>query len=129
VQANRLVNRDFLLLEIIALLVNAAIAWLLLMPRSAARRLGASAAQRAVLWLVAINLTAMLLFPPCEYAVALSHGQLPTFDGFHFLFGDNRQQRIVTAILAIEIAALLVNAALLWLLFEERSGRRVSAGQ
>jgi hypothetical protein len=118
-----IVNRGFLELEIIVLCINAAIAWLLLNRAPASRHLGASPSQRTVLLLLAINLVLILLFPPFEYQYAIGRNQLPTFDGFYFVFSDNAQRQIVTPVLYIEIALLLVNSGLLWLLFEERSAR------
>ncbi len=120
---NRVINRDFLLLEVVAVLVNLGIAWILLGKRPQGAHQSVNRLQRGVLWLVSINLTLMLLFPPFEYYYALSTSALPTFDGFYFVFGDNSQRQIVTSVLYIEIAVLLINAGLLWLLFEERRER------
>jgi hypothetical protein len=120
--ANGVVNRGFLQLEIIVLCINAAIAWLLLGSQIESRRPGANGSQRAVLWLVAINLTLMMLFPPFEYYYAISAHLLPTFDGFYLVFGDNSRRQIVTPVLYIEAALVLINGGLLWILFEERAG-------
>lgn len=115
---NRVVNRDFLTLEVIVVLINAGIAWVLLGSSRASRRQG-ERYQHGVLGLVAVNLLLMLAFPPFEYYFAVAHGA-PTFDGFYFIFGDNSQRRIVTTVLYIEIALVLVNGGLLWLLFDDR---------
>ncbi len=120
---NRVINRDFLLLEIVVVLVNLGIAWMLLGKQRDGEHRSVNRLQRGVLWLVSINLTLMLLFPPFEYYYALSTSAVPTFDGFYFVFGDNSQRQIVTSVLYIEIAVLLINAGLLWLLFEERRER------
>jgi hypothetical protein len=117
---NRLINRDFLLLEIFAVLINAGIAAILLRDRSADARRDGNRYQRGVLWLVAINLILMLLFPPFEYYYLINPASIPTFDGFYFVFGDNSQRQIVAPVLYIEVALLLINGGLLWLLFEER---------
>ncbi len=117
------INRDFLTLEIFVVLINAGIAWLLLRDGTgrAVRRISRS--QRGVLWLMAINLVLVLLFPPFENYYAINKAALPSFDGFYFLFGDNAQRQIVATILYIEIVLVLVNAGLLWLLLADRAQR------
>jgi hypothetical protein len=120
---NLVINRDFLTLEILVILINAGISWFLLRSRTSDYRRDGNRYQRGVLWVVAINLTLMLLFPPFEYYYAIAPSSLPTFDGFYFVFGDNSQRQIVAPVLYIEIVLLLVNGALLWLLFEERGDK------
>lgn len=115
---NRVLNQPFLTLEAIVVLINAAIAWVLLGSDRPSRRQG-ERYQHGVLALVAVNLLLMLLFPPFEYYFAVAPGA-PTFDGFYFVFGDNTQRRIVTSVLYIEVTLVLVNGGLLWLLFEDR---------
>lgn len=128
---NRVLNMDFLLLEIIVVLINACIAVLLLRAPAAskARRLGGNWRQRSVLLLVAINLVLMLLFPPFEYYSAITKAALPTFEGFYFVFGDNSQRQLVTPILYIEVALVLINGALLWLAFRDKTPDELSAEQ
>ncbi len=128
---NRVLNMDFLLLEIIVVLINACIAVLLLRAPAAsqARKLGGNWRQRSVLLLVAINLVLMLLFPPFEYYSAITKAALPTFEGFYFVFGDNSQRQLVTPILYIEVALVLINGALLWLAFRDKTPDELSAEQ
>ncbi|MBI5790819.1 MAG: hypothetical protein HZA63_05030 [Rhodocyclales bacterium] len=128
---NRILNMDFLLLEIIVVLINACIAMLLLRAPAApkARRLGGNWRQRSVLLLVGINLVLMLLFPPFEYYSAITKAALPTFEGFYFIFGDNSQRQLVTPILYIEVALVLINGALLWLAFRDKTPDELSAEQ
>lgn len=128
---NRVLNMDFLLLEIIVVLINACIAILLLRAPVArqARSLGGNRRQRSVLVLVAINLVLMLLFPPFEYYSAITQAALPTFEGFYFVFGDNSQRQLVTAILYIEVALVLINGGLLWLVFRDKTPDEISAEQ
>lgn len=118
--ANSVLNHNFLALEELVVLVNTGIAWLLLRDRNAADGPGISRGQRAVLWLVAINLVLILLFPPFEHYHAISKATLPSFDGFYFLFGDNTQRQIVATLLYIETVLVLVNGGLLWLLFARK---------
>lgn len=119
--ANRVVNGDFLTLEMLVLGINAAIAWLLLRtPKADGRHPRATAAQKSVLGLVAANLVLILLFPPFENYQALTRAVLPTFDGFYFVFGDNVRRLIVTPVLYIEIILVLANGALAWLFFQRK---------
>jgi hypothetical protein len=128
---NRVVNANFLTLEIIVSLINAGIAFLLLRDPPVRQRLrvGGNRRQRAVLTLVAINLVLVLLFPPFEYFAAISKATLPSFEGFYFLFGDNSQRQLVTTILYIEVALILINGGLLWLLFKDQEEEAASAEQ
>lgn len=123
------VNTAFLTLEVIVVLTNACIAMLLLRsPQgSTPRRSGGNARQRAVLGLVAINLILAVLFPPFENFSAITKASLPTFEGFAFVFGDNPMRQIVTSILYIEVALILVNGALLWLLFRDKTEAELAA--
>lgn len=124
-----LLNHNFLILEEFVILINAGIAWLLLRDSASRRGRRISRGQRSVLWLIAINLVLVLLFPPFENYYAISKATLPSFDGFYFLFGDNAQRQIVSPLLYIEVALVLANGGLLWLLFAERRSVEVSAAQ
>jgi len=126
--ALHVVNTGFLALEVIVVLVNAGIAWLLLQPRAgpAGRRLGY---QNALLVVVAVNLLLIMLFPPFESAYAITRAALPTFEGFFFVFLQQPHHVIVTALLYLEATLILVNGGLLWLLLREPSQPAVTARQ
>lgn len=126
---NRVLNTDFLTLEVAVILINAGIAWLLLRGRTVARNIGVNRYQRGVLWMVALNLVLVLLFPPFENYKAVTQAALPTFEGFYFVFADNSQRQLVSAILYIEIAVVLANGCLLWLLFKDRGREQMSAAE
>ncbi|MCX7165003.1 MAG: hypothetical protein NTV11_01865 [Rhodocyclales bacterium] len=128
---NRVVNANFLALEVLVILINACIAMLLLRkpPLRQLKRPEGNRRQRAVLTLVGINLVLILLFPPFEFFSAITKAALPTFEGFYFLFGDNSQRQLVTPILYIEVALVIVNGALLWLMFKDKGEAEVSAEQ
>jgi len=128
---NRVVNANFLVLEIIVILVNAGIALLLLRkpPLQQRQRPGGNRQQRAVLTLVAINLVVILLFPPFEFFAAITKAVLPSFEGFFFLFGDNSQRQLVAPILYLEVALVLINGALLWLVFRDKTPEEAAAEQ
>lgn len=128
---NRVMNANFLALELIVVSINACIAMLLLRdsPVKAGPGRGGNRRQRIVLALMAVNLVVVLLFPPFEYFSAITKAALPTFEGFYFLFGDNSQRQLVTAILYIEVALVVINGALLWLLFKDKKPDEVSEEQ
>ena len=128
---SRVVNANFLALEIIVVLINACIAMLLLR-KPVVRQLqrpGGNRQQRIVLALVAINLVLVVLFPPFEFFSAITKAALPTFEGFYFLFGDNSQRQLVTPILYIEVALIIINGGLLWLLLKDKGPEEASAEQ
>jgi hypothetical protein len=129
---NRVLNSNFLALEVMVVLINASIAWLLFRPgarKAEKSRPGGNRNQRIVLGLVALNLTLLLLFPPFENFTAITKAALPTFEGFYFVFGDNSVRQIVTPILYIELALALINGGLLWLLFRDKTAGEISAEQ
>ncbi|PKO83796.1 MAG: hypothetical protein CVU17_06860 [Betaproteobacteria bacterium HGW-Betaproteobacteria-11] len=128
---NRVVNADFLTLEIIVILINAAIAWLLLRntPARARKLPGGNRLQRRILVLIALNLIVILLFPPFENFASISKAVLPSFEGFYFVFGDNSQRQLVASILYIEVTLVLINGGLLWLLFKDKSREELNAEQ
>lgn len=128
---NHVLNTNFLTLEALVVLINGAIAWLLLRTPVAKTRTapGGNRNQRVVLGLVAVNLVLMVLFPPFENYSAITKAALPTFEGFYFVLGDNSQRQIVTTILYIEVALVLINGGLLWLLFKDKGREELSAEQ
>lgn len=129
-QPNRIINKDLLSLEVLVVFINLGIAWLLLRDRP----LGQSAAggnryQRAVLWLVGVNLVIALLFPPFQNYAAITRAALPSFEGFYFLFGDNSQRQLVAAILYLEVCLILINGGILWLLFKREGHKSLSPAE
>ncbi|MGB8411037.1 MAG: hypothetical protein WCE58_14160, partial [Gallionella sp.] len=74
--------------------------------------------QNAILLTVAANLTIILLFPPFEYAYAMTRAILPSFQGFYFVFQAGPMLSIVTPLLYLEVVFVLFNGAILWLLFK-----------
>lgn len=119
---NRVMNASFLYLEIFVVLINTAIALLLLRESKRGPTKRKIGYQRATLLMVAVNLILILLYPPFENYRAVTKATLPTFEGFYFVFGDNRQRVIVTPILYLEVIFILINGALFWLMFRERKG-------
>lgn len=127
---NRVANTDFLTLELIVVLINACIAWLLLRDRPFGKSTpGGNRYQRAVLLLVGLNLALAVLFPPFQNHAAVTQATLPSFEGFYFLFADNSQRQLVAPILYIEVSLILANGAILWLLLKGRGHATLSAGE
>lgn len=125
--SNRKVNGNFLSIEIFIVLINAAIVWLLQRDRARLRR--RLDRQNLVLLGVALNLLLALLFPPFQDHYAASEALLPSFDGFYFVFADNSRRVIVAAMLWVEVAFILVNGAMLWLLFQRPGPRELTAAE
>lgn len=120
---NRILNGDFFALEIIVVMINACIALLLLRTpplREPPKQPGGNRRQRIMLMLVAINLVLVLMFPPFEFFSAITKAALPTFEGFYFILADHSQRQLVTPILYIEVSLIIINGALLWLLFRDK---------
>lgn len=113
------INANMLFLESAVVLINACIAWLLLRDSAAATRRRFSY-QNAVLLVVAINLVLILLFPPFENYQAVTLALLPSFQGFYFVFAHHPDLTLVSTLLYLEVIFVLVNGAILWLLFKEK---------
>lgn len=130
--SNRVVNANFLTLEILVILINAGIAWLLLRGLAGSgpqAGFGGNRNQRIVLGLIGLNLVLILLFPPFENFAAITKAALPTFEGFYFVLGDNSVRQLVSPILYIELALVLINGGLLWLLFRDKTVDEISSEQ
>lgn len=114
------INSGVLTLEVIVVLINTGIAWLLLKdrPPSATRR--KIRLQNATLVVTGINLVVILLFPPFESVFELTNAAIPTLEGFYFITTRHPHHTIVTALLYLEEIFILINGALFWLLFKER---------
>lgn len=118
-RVNETVNWNVLFLEMVVLLVNVAIAWLLLRDKkNPSRAKKHFDYQNAILLTVAANLTVILLFPPFQYAYAMTKAVLPSFQGFYFIFQAGPMLSIVTPLLYLEVMFVLFNGAILWLLFK-----------
>lgn len=114
---NKVIDANLLLLEIYWVLINAAVALYLLRTRAAGPAL--LSRRSGVVVMVAANLALMLLFPPFENYSSAYRFTGSYFDGFYFLFGDKWQRRIYLPLLYMEVLWLLIDGALLWLLFRE----------
>ncbi len=117
--ANENINSSMLYLEVAVVLINTGIAWLLLQSRKAKTQRKMHY-QNSTLVVVAVNLVVILLFPPLEDHSSMTYAIMPSFQGFYFIFAAPKEHVIVAAMLYIEVIFVLVNGALLWLLFKER---------
>jgi hypothetical protein len=113
------INSTLLTLEIMVVLVNASVAWLLLRDRAPGAEKPKLRLQNAVLIATGANLLLMLLFPPFTTVYTLTSAVPPTFEGFHFIFSLDADHAIATGILYLEIIFILVNGGLFWLSFNE----------
>ena len=124
---NEIINGDVLFLEIVVLLVNVGVAWLLLRDgeniSGAKRRFNF---QNTILLVAAVNLLVILLFPPFEYFYAITKALLPTFQGFYFIFMAGPMLAIVTPLLYLEVIFVLFNGGVLWLLFNRKKSQEFS---
>lgn len=125
--ASEAINTDVLFLEMVVLLVNIGIAWLLF--RDTKRSVDSKRrfnVQNAVLIVVAINLTIILLFPPFENVVDLRSPIMSDFQGFYFIFAADPMHAIITSVLYEEVVFVLFNGALAWLFFREEKSREMT---
>lgn len=119
------INHDFLTLELIVILINAGIAWLLVSNKQSSLPPKKQLWRHGVLWMVGLNLVVMLLFPPFENYSAVTKAVIPSFEGFYFVFADNSRRQLVTPILYIEIILLLINAGLILLFLKDRKQEKL----
>lgn len=116
-QYGKVINSDLLLIELYWVLANAAVGWLLL------RRYDATSAgcsrRTGLLILVAANFLLIWLFPPFENYASTSRPAGTHFDSFYFIFGDKWQRRFYVPLLYMEVLWVLINGAVLWLLFRD----------
>ncbi len=123
------VNTNVLWLEVMVVLINAGIAWLLLRDDPSSAKRSKLGYQNAALVFTGINLVLVLLFPPFESVFAITNATLPTFEGFYFIFNQKPSHVIVTALLYIEVIFILVNGGSLWLIFAPKTGQELAAQQ
>lgn len=124
---NSEINTSVLWIELLVVLVNAGIAWLLLRDRPASATKRWISLQNATLVFTVLNLVLVLLFPPFESVYAITRATLPTFEGFYLIVSQKPSHVIVTSLLYIEVIFILVNGALLWLIFKPKSSDELTA--
>ena len=113
------INFNVLTLELMVVLVNTGIAWLLLRNRAPDTTRPRLSLQNAVLLVTAVNLVLMLLFPPFATVQTLTNPLTPSFEGFYFILSQEPNYAIATGILYMEVAFILINGGLFWLAFNQ----------
>ena len=114
---NKQTNGDLLTLELLWVLINAAVGWLLARNHRPGEALMSRRA--ATLVFVILNLAVVLLFPPFENYASTTRMSGTWFDGFYFVFGDKWHRRFYVPLLYLEVLWVLINGAVLWLLFRD----------
>jgi hypothetical protein len=116
VPQGKLVNSGLLYLEIMFVLVNAALAWIFFGDSLPWTSIGP---RNGVLIVVGINVALMLLFPPFENYPSTLRVSVTSFDGFYFYFGDKYQRYVYQPILFLEVFMVLLDGAVMWLLLRD----------
>jgi hypothetical protein len=124
-QHNKMVNTDLLFLQLGWVVMNASLGWMVLRNHQAASAIVSRRTGVAIF--VILNLALILLFPPFENYASSARFSGTYFDSFYFIFGDKWQRQIYVPLLYLEILCVLVNGALLWLLFRDAPGEQPSS--
>lgn len=112
---NRIINGDVLYLVLFGVLINAALAWLLLAGAASAPGEPRVNEQLVVVAFAIANLAVVMLFPPMEAFPFAQRVTVGTFDGFYFAFGDKSRRSIFVPLLTMEVLFVLINACAYWL--------------
>ena len=115
VPPSRVINGDVLYLFTFAVLINAALGWLLLGGPKTAANQPRIEPQLLVIVFGIMNLAVAMLFPPMEAFPFAQRITVGTFDGFYFAFGDKSRRSIFVPLLYMEVLFALTNACAFWL--------------
>lgn len=126
---NFLINSSLLYLEVMVVLINLCILWLLTSQDARRQDRKKINFRKAAMGLIGFNLIGVLLFPPFEYISNMTHAIIPTFEGFYFIFSHPPYRVIVTPILYMEVFFILINGGLMLLAFKEDNSENVTAEQ
>lgn len=129
VPANRVINGDVLYLMVFGVLINAALAWLLLISPKSAPGEPRVDEQLLVIAFGIANLVVVLLFPPMEAFAFAQRLTVGSFDGFYFAFGDKSRRSIFVPLLYMEVLFVLTNACAFWLAMSIVRRTQASAGE
>ncbi len=111
------IHNELLTLQIMFVVINGLLAWLLLDRRTDTGELPQFRYMRAIGLFLAVNLALLLAFPPFESYPSMVKYDPPTFDGFYFALGDKRHRNVFIPLLYLEITLVVANALVVWLLF------------
>ena len=112
------INQALLYLELMVILINLGIFWLITSEGKRRSIIKKFDFRKAAMVIVAINLIAVLMFPPFEYISNMTQAIIPSFEGFYFVFSHPPYRAIVTPILYLEVFLVLINGGLMLLLFK-----------
>lgn len=115
VPPNRVLNGDVLYLVVFGVLIDSALAWLLVSGSKQAPGEPRVDEQLVVIVFGFVNLAVVLLFPPMEAFPFAQRITVGTFDGFYFAFGDKSRRSIFVPLLYMEVLLVLTNACAYWL--------------
>jgi len=110
-------NSGLLYLEIFSVLVNVALAWVLLQGTPQQPSRPRFRWQSVLQWMVIANLLLVLIFPPFETQSLEARMGERAFEGFRFVLSRSVQRGIFLPLLFMELLLLALNAAALWLAF------------
>lgn len=111
------IHNELLTLEVLFVVINVLLAWLLLDRRTAKGEVPEFRYTRATVLFLAGNLALLLAFPPFESYASLLKSQAPNFDGFYFFLGDKQHRNIFIPLLYLEIILVVINVLAIWLSF------------
>jgi len=121
-------NSGLLYLEIFSVLVNAALAWVLLQGTPKQPSLPRVRWQSVLQWMVIADLLLILIFPPFETLPLEARMGERAFEGFRFVLSGSVQRGIFLPLLFMELLLLALNATALWLAFELVARKEETSG-
>ena len=110
-------NSGLLYLEVLAVLINAALAWLLLQGTPQQPSRPRIRWHSVLLGLVIADVLLILVFPPFETLPPAERMGERAFEGFKFVLSGTAQHGIFVPLLFMELMLLVLNATALWLAF------------
>jgi hypothetical protein len=111
------IHNPLLTMEIMFVVINALLAWLLLDRKPAQGKPSEIRYMRAIVLFLVANLVVLLCFPPFETYSSLLKNDAGGFDGFYFVAGDKRHRNFFVPLLYLEITLVVINALVVWLCF------------
>lgn len=121
------IHSELLTLQIMFVVINGLIAWLVLDRQTAKGGLPEFRYMRAIGIFLAANLALLLAFPPFESYASMLKYDTPGFDSFYFVVGDKRHRNIFIPLLYLEITLVVINTLAIWLLFNTVQRAELSA--
>ena len=82
--------------------------------------MGQLSRQQWITLILAFSNSALIsLFPPYDY-LSLDRGNVPTFAGFYWLFGNHSNHVINSNFLTLEFIVIMINAGIAWMLLNNK---------